>query len=196
LVPSIDWKRRALNQPWYPGETIISGIGQGYILVTPLQLVTATAALANRGQRVSPRMVYKTSDPVSGKSTILPTVVGKHVTGYQQEHWDYVIQAMEDVVHGPRGTARRSGANAAYRFAGKTGTAQIFGIGEDEKYEKDKIPEHLRDHALFIAFAPVKEPKIALAIIVENGGSGSSTAAPIARKLLDHYLLDDSGKLK
>ena len=196
LVPSIEWKRSALNQPWYPGETIIAGIGQGYILATPLQLVTATAALANRGQRVSPRMVYKTSDPVSGKSTILPTVVGKYVTGYQQEHWDYVIQAMEDVVHGPRGTARRSGANAAYRFAGKTGTAQIFGIGDDEKYEKDKIPEHLRDHALFIAFAPVKEPKIALAIIVENGGSGSSTAAPIARKLLDHYLLDDSGKLK
>ena len=87
-------------------------------------------------------------------------------------------------------------ANAAYRFAGKTGTAQIFGIGDDEKYEKDKIPEHLRDHALFIGFAPVKEPKIALAIIVENGGGGSSTAAPIARKLLDHYLLDDSGKLK
>ncbi|MFB3117037.1 MAG: penicillin-binding protein 2, partial [Gammaproteobacteria bacterium] len=196
LVPSIDWKRSALNQPWYPGETLIAGIGQGYVLATPLQLVTATAALANHGKRVLPRLVYKISDPISGESTLLPVATPTYVAGYKQEHWDFVIQAMQDVVHGPRGTARRSGANAAYRFAGKTGTSQLFGIGQDEKYEKDKVPEHLRDHALFIAFAPVEAPKIALAIIVENGGSGSSTAAPIARKLLDHYLLDESGNLK
>lgn len=196
LVPSIDWKRSALNQPWYPGETLIAGIGQGYVLATPLQLVTATAALANHGKRVLPRLVYKISDPISGESTLLPVATPTYVVGYKQEHWDFVIQAMQDVVHGPRGTARRSGANAAYRFAGKTGTSQLFGIGQDVKYEKDKVPEHLRDHALFIAFAPVEAPKIALAIIVENGGSGSSTAAPIARKLLDHYLLDESGNLK
>jgi penicillin-binding protein 2 len=196
LVPSIDWKRSALNQPWYPGETLIAGIGQGYVLATPLQLVTATAALANHGKRVLPRLVYKISDPISGESTLLPIAIPTYVAGYKKGHWDFVIQAMQDVVHGPRGTARRSGANAAYRFAGKTGTSQIFGIGQDEKYEKDKVPEHLRDHALFIAFAPVKAPKIALAIIIENGGSGSSTAAPIARKLLDHYLLDESGNLK
>jgi penicillin-binding protein 2 len=103
---------------------------------------------------------------------------------------------MEDVVHGARGTARRSGAKAAYKFAGKTGTAQVIGIGQDEKYDKENVPEHLRDHALFIAFAPVKAPVIALAIIVENGGGGSSTAAPMARQLLDHYLLDESGNLK
>ncbi|TDJ17560.1 MAG: penicillin-binding protein 2 [Gammaproteobacteria bacterium] len=196
LVPSIDWKRSALNQPWYPGETLIAGIGQGYVLATPLQLVTATAALANHGKRVLPRLVYKISDPISGESTLLPVATPTYVAGYKQEHWDFVIQAMQDVVHGPRGTARRSGANAAYRFAGKTGTSQLFGIGQDVKYEKDKVPEHLRDHALFIAFAPLEAPKIALAIIVENGGSGSSTAAPIARKLLDHYLLDESGNLK
>jgi len=196
LVPSIDWKRSALNQPWYPGETLIAGIGQGYVLATPLQLVTATAALANHGKRVLPRLVYKISDPISGESTLLPIATPTYVVGYKQEHWDFVIQAMQDVVHGPRGTARRSGANAAYRFAGKTGTSQLFGIGQDVKYEKDKVPEHLRDHALFIAFAPLEAPKIALAIIVENGGSGSSTAAPIARKLLDHYLLDESGNLK
>ncbi len=195
-VPSINWKRSALNQPWYPGETLIAGIGQGYVLATPLQLVTATAALANHGKRVLPRLVYKISDPISGESTLLPVATPTYVAGYKQKHWDFVIQAMQDVVHGPRGTARRSGANAAYRFAGKTGTSQLFGIGQDEKYEKDKVPEHLRDHALFIAFAPVEAPKIALAIIVENGGSGSSTAAPIARKLLDHYLLDESGNLK
>jgi len=196
LVPSIDWKRSALNQPWYPGETLIAGIGQGYVLATPLQLVTATAALANHGKRVLPRLVYKISDPISGESTLLPVATPTYVAGYKQEHWDFMIQAMQDVVHGPRGTARRSGANAAYRFAGKTGTSQLFGIGQDVKYEKDKVPEHLRDHALFIAFAPLEAPKIALAIIVENGGSGSSTAAPIARKLLDHYLLDESGNLK
>jgi len=196
LVPSIDWKRSALNQPWYPGETLIAGIGQGYVLATPLQLVTATAALANHGKRVLPRLVYKISDPISGESTLLPIATPTYVVGYKQEHWDFVIQAMQDVVHGPRGTARRSGANAAYRFAGKTGTSQLFGIGQDVKYEKDKVPEHLRDHALFIAFAPLEAPKIALVIIVENGGSGSSTAAPIARKLLDHYLLDESGNLK
>lgn len=196
LVPSIDWKRSALNQPWYPGETLIAGIGQGYVLTTPLQLVTATAALANHGKRVLPRLVYKISDPISGESTLLPVATPEYVAGYKQEHWNFVIQAMEDVMHGARGTARRSGANAAYRIAGKTGTAQLFGIGQDEKYEKDKVPEHLRDHALFIAFAPARQPKIALAIVVENGGSGSSTAAPIGRKLLDHYLLDESGNLK
>ena len=196
LVPSIDWKRSALNQPWYPGETLIAGIGQGYVLTTPLQLVTATAALANHGKRVLPRLVYKISDPISGESTLLPVAAPEYVAGYKQEHWNFVIQAMEDVMHGARGTARRSGANTAYRIAGKTGTAQLFGIGQDEKYEKDKVPEHLRDHALFIAFAPARQPKIALAIVVENGGSGSSTAAPIARKLLDHYLLDESGNLK
>ena len=196
LVPSIDWKRSALNQPWYPGETLIAGIGQGYVLTTPLQLVTATAALANHGKRVLPRLVYKISDPISGESTLLPVATPEYVAGYKQEHWNFVIQAMEDVMHGARGTARRSGANAAYRIAGKTGTAQLFGIGQDEKYEKDKVPEHLRDHALFIAFAPARQPKIALAIVVENGGGGSSTAAPIGRKLLDHYLLDESGNLK
>ena len=196
MVPSIDWKRRALNQPWYPGETLIAGIGQGFVLATPLQLATATAALANHGKRVIPRLVYKTSNPISGESTTLPLATPNYVSDYKKKYWDYIIQAMEDVVHGARGTARRSGANAAYTFAGKTGTAQVIAMGQDEKYDKDNVPEHLRDHALFIAFAPVEAPKIALAIVVENGGGGSSTAAPIGRQLLDHYLLDESGNLK
>jgi penicillin-binding protein 2 len=196
LAPSADWKRRVLNQPWYPGETLIAGIGQGYVLATPLQLAIATAALANHGKRVLPRLVYKTSDPISGESTLLPVQAPELVEGYKKEYWDVVIQAMQDVVHGERGTARSSGANSAYIFAGKTGTAQVAGIGQDEKYDKDNVPEHLRDHALFIAFAPVEAPKIALAIIIENGGGGSSTAATVARQLLDKYLLDESGKLK
>jgi len=196
LAPSIEWKRRVLNLPWYPGETLITGIGQGYVLATPLQLAVATAALANHGKRIYPRLVNKTSDPISGEFTTLSLATPNYVSDYKKEYWDYIIQAMEDVVHGARGTARRSGANAAYRFAGKTGTSQLFGIGQDEKYDKDNVPEHLRDHALFIAFAPVEAPKIALVVVVENGGGGSSTAAPIARQLLDHYLLDESGNLK
>lgn len=196
LVPSIEWKRRALNQPWYPGETLIAGIGQGYVLATPLQLVTATAVLANHGKRVYPRLVYKTSDPISGENNILPIATPEYVDAYKEEHWNYINQAMHDVVHGVQGTARRSGANALYEFAGKTGTAQVAGIGQDEKYDKDNVPEHLRDHALFIAFAPVETPEIALAIVVENGGGGSSTAAPIARQLFDHYFLDEAGNLK
>lgn len=196
LAPSIEWKRRVLNLPWYPGETLITGIGQGYVLATPLQLAVATAALANHGKRIYPRLVHKTSDPISGEFTTLSLATPNYVSDYKKEYWDYIIQAMEDVVHGARGTARRSGANAAYRFAGKTGTSQLFGIGQDEKYDKDNVPEHLRDHALFIAFAPVEAPKIALVVVVENGGGGSSTAAPIARQLLDHYLLDESGNLK
>ena len=196
VVPSIDWKRRVLNQPWYPGETLIAGIGQGYVLATPLQLVVATAALANHGKRVFPRLVSKTSDPVSGAISTLPLVTPDYVSDYKKEYWDHITKAMEGVVHGEMGTARRSGADAAYRYAGKTGTAQVAGIGQDEEYDKDNVPEHLRDHALFIAFAPVEAPKIALAIVVENSGGGSSIAAPIGRQLLDHYLLDESGDLK
>ncbi len=195
LVPSIEWKRRALNQPWYPGETLIAGIGQGYVLATPLQLATAIAALANHGKRIFPRLVDKTSDPISGEITSLPIATPNYVSDYKKEYWDYIIQAMQDVVHDPRGTAKRSGADSIYKFAGKTGTAQVVGIGQDEKYDKNNLPEHLHDHALFIAFAPVDAPKIVLAIIVENGG-GSSIAAPIARQLFDHYLLDESGNLK
>jgi len=105
------------------------------------------------------------------------------------EHWERVISAMVDVVHGPRGTARRIGAGIAYRMAGKTGTAQVFGVAQDQEYDAEKVDKKLQDHALFIAFAPVEEPRIAVAVLVENGGSGSKAAAPIARRVLDHYLI-------
>ena len=187
LVPSVDWKQKTLNQIWYTGDTLIAGIGQGYILSTPLQLALATAILANQGKRIRPRLVYKTSDPVTGSAKQLPVAEPIPVKEYNKQHWDYVIQAMVDVVHASQGTARRSGENAEYRFAGKTGTAQVVKIGQDEQYKAENMPERLRDHALFIAFAPVAAPQIALAIVVENGGSGSSTAAPLARQLLDHF---------
>ena len=189
LVPSAEWKKRIHNQPWYTGETLIAGIGQGYLLVTPLQLATATARLANPDKAVIPRLVYKISDQVTKKSQIIPIKEAQNTVQYKQEHQDYIINAMQDVVHGARGTARKSGKNAQYKFAGKTGTVQVFSIAQDQKYEEDKVPDHLQDHALFIAFAPVDNPQIALAIIIENGGSGSAVAAPIARQLFDQYLL-------
>ena len=192
LVPSSAWKKTVTNEPWYAGETLITGIGQGYLLVTPLQLAVATATLANHGKHIRPRLVAAIGDTDSP----LPNAPQHKINIYSAKHWDIIIRSMHDVVHGARGTARGSGKNAPYTFAGKTGTAQIIGVDQDEKYDKETTPKHLQDHALFIAFAPLESPTIALAVIVENGGSGSATAAPIARKLLDRYLLDEAGNLK
>jgi penicillin-binding protein 2 len=190
LVPSRDWKRRALGQPWYPGETLILGIGQGSALATPMQLANATVAVANRGRLLRPHLLAEAHDPITEQA------VSRHEPGAARpiaaarpEYWDTVTQAMVEVVHGAAGTARRIGADAAYRIAGKSGTAQVFGIGQDEQYRAEEIPEELRDHALFVAFAPVEAPRIAVAIVVENAGGGSANAAPIARLLFDHYLL-------
>ena len=187
LVPTQEWKRGAYGQPWYPGETIITGIGQGYMLTTPLQLVTATSAIAMRGQGIRPRFlraIRKDGEEESVHATAMQTI---NVSN--EYYWDQIISAMEDAVHKPNGTAYRIGKDAKYKIAGKTGTAQVFGLAEDEEYEEEKIDEKLRDHGLFIAFAPVEEPKIAIAVIVENGGSGSKAAAPVAREVMDHYLL-------
>lgn len=189
LVPSREWKRATYNQPWYQGETLIAGIGQGSILTTPIQLAVATAALANHGKLYPPSLLQEARDPISNTVIHPQKKPFKQVRMYQQEFWQKIIDAMVDVVHGLRGTARRSGLDAEYRFAGKTGTAQVIGISQDSEYKKEDIPEEFLDHALFIAFAPVEAPRIAIAIIVENGGGGSRTAAPIARRLFDHYLL-------
>jgi penicillin-binding protein 2 len=189
LLPSSAWKRKARNQSWFPGETVIAGIGQGYMLATPLQLAVAAATLANRGVRMPPRIVAAVEDPLTHTKitqSAAPLHVGPAVT---VAHWDTVVAAMTEVMHGERGTARGSGAGAAYKIAGKTGTAQVFGLKQDEKYDKDRVPLRLRDHGLFIAFAPADHPRIAVAVVVENGGSGSGAAAPIARKLMDQYLL-------
>ena len=188
LMPSKDWKRRAKNKPWYPGETLITGIGQGFMLTTPLQLASSTATLSMRGLRLKPAAGIMLQDTSSHLTTALTSESAESVTRIDPKHWDRIITAMENVVHGPRGTARRISVGVAYRIAGKTGTAQVFNVGQEEAYEEGAIEKKLRDHALFIAFAPVENPTIAIAIVVENGGSGSRTAAPIARKVLDHYL--------
>ena len=196
LLPSAEWKRRARSLPWYPGETLITGIGQGFMLASPLQLAYATSILANRGARLVPHVVGEIEDPVAH----IASEIGVHEHPSLQLsdalHWASVIQGMVDVVHGAHGTARHSGLGAAYRFAGKTGTAQLFSIAQDENVKNEETPKHLRDHALFIAFAPIEDPEIAVAVVVENGGSGSRTAAPIARQILDYYLtgqLSDPG---
>ncbi|EGW54286.1 penicillin-binding protein 2 [Candidatus Endoriftia persephonae] len=189
LLPSRAWKRRTRRAPWYPGETLIIGIGQGYFLATPLQLAVATATLANGGKRIRPRVVSSIRHGDGSQEELIPIV--SQITQNNPLHWQQITQAMTDVVQGPRGTARRI-RNKKYRIAGKTGTAQVFSVGQDEEYDEKTVAKRKRDHALFIAFAPAEMPKIAVAVIVENGGHGGSVAAPIARKVMDQYLLGES----
>lgn len=187
LMPTREWKKRARKEPWYLGESVITAIGQGYMLATPVQLAQAAALVAARGQGFQPKVLRAHRAPVTGVITSLPDRPIPPIDA-RNTAWDVVIEAMTDVVHGPTGTARASGAGAPYLFAGKTGTAQVFSLGINEKYEEDKIPEHLRDHGIFISFAPVEAPRIALGIVVENGGGGSRAAAPVARRLYDQWL--------
>ena len=187
LIPSREWKRKARHKPWYPGETLITGIGQGFFLTTPLQLASATATLSSYGRQFRPRLVAATEDPATKEKVGLPAVPNVAVPVNNQANWQYIIRAMTKVVSSPHGTARRIGYGATYKIAGKTGTAQVFGIKQDEKYVAKDVAKRLRDHALFISFAPVDNPRIAVAVVVENGGHGSA-AAPIARKVMDYYL--------
>ena len=191
LAPSRAWKRDARGQSWFPGETLITGIGQGYVLTTPLQLATATAALATRGVRLRPRLVDRAVDPAGGDVEEFAPETIASIRLVDASNWERIIEAMTGVVHGPRGTARRIGEGLAYRIAGKTGTAQVFTVGQTEEYDAKKLDKKLHDHGLFIAFAPVERPRIAVAVVVENGGSGSGAAAPLARTVIDAYLGDD-----
>lgn len=186
LLPSQEWKRRARNEAWFPGETLIVGIGQGSFLTTPLQLAAATAALAARGRHVQPRVARATDVPGSEDVHELPAVVRR--LSLAPHKVDAVIAAMTAVVQTDRGTAKRIRTDA-YRIAGKTGTAQVFTVGQKERYRESEVAERMRDHALFVAFAPVEDPRIAVAVIVENGGHGGSVAAPVARQVMDAYLL-------
>ncbi len=191
LLPSREWKRNSKNQPWYPGETLITGIGQGYFLTTPLQLASATATLANRGARLQPRIVKAIRHSGEPDLREQPIVQQQQISRQSDAHWDSIVEAMIEVIEGVRGTARLI-RNTDYRIAGKTGTAQVFTIKQEEKYDEEKVEKKMRDHALFIAFAPAKAPRIAVAVIVENGGHGGSVAAPIAKSIMDHYLLQAS----
>ncbi len=180
LLPSREWKRTARNQPWYPGETLNIGIGQGFFMTTPLQLAQMTAMLANHGKPIRPHLLLEGGEPPP--PTLKPLVLPDSL-------WQPVIKGMEDVVHTRQGTANRIARGAKYRIAGKTGTAQVFSLGRDEEYDEETIPEHMRDHALFVAFAPAQQPQIAVAVLVENGGHGGATASPMARAVMDAWLL-------
>jgi penicillin-binding protein 2 len=186
LLPSRDWKQRRWHKIWYPGETVIAGIGQGYHLVTPLQLARAVAMIANGGKRIEPRLVQAVRDPLTHVWQPQPVVVDGQVA-IKPENLAAVRAAMVDVMR-PGGTAARAAAGASYIIAGKTGTAQVVGIKQGARYDAGNLSRQNRDHALFIAYAPADDPKIAIAVVVENGSHGGSTAAPIARAVMDYYL--------
>ena len=192
VVPSPAWKKKVFKnraaQVWFPGETVIAGIGQGYMLVTPLQLAHAAATIAARGKRFQPTLFRGARDPHTGAieyqaATPLPAVEEQEAL-----HWDAVIEGMHGVMQGPRGTARAVGMRATFPMAGKSGTAQVFSVGQGQKYKASEVDERRRDHALFIAFAPLDAPRIAVAVVIENGESGSKAAAPIALNVINAYL--------
>lgn len=191
LMPSRDWKRSRYRQAWYPGETVILGIGQGYMQATPLQLAQATALMATHGKWIRPHLAKS----IEGEKPVDPQPM-PDIQLRDPSYWDASIDGMVQVLHGARGTAKKVGDTAAYRIAGKSGTAQVVAIKQGEKYDSGKLAERHRDHALFVAFAPVHDPQIAVAVMVENGESGSGVAAPVAKQVMDAWLLNEAGELK
>lgn len=191
LMPSREWKRARYRQPWYPGETLILGIGQGYMQATPLQLAQATALVATKGKWIRPHLARTIDGSQPHDPDPIPDIVLR-----DPKYWDYARQGMEAVMHGARGTARKVGDAAAYRIAGKSGTAQVVAIKQGEKYDRSKVQERHRDHALFVGFAPADNPQIVVAVMVENGESGSGVGAPVVKQVMDAWLLDENGQLK
>lgn len=191
LLPSREWKRgrfaRRADQVWFPGETIITGIGQGFFLATPLQLAYATGVVATRGERYTPRLIDAVRDPLGGDIRARPVMPEPPLEIAEPAHWQHIIDSMAAVVYGNQGTARSVGLNRTYTVAGKTGTAQVFTVGQEEEYDEENVAEELRHHGWFVAFAPLQAPRIAVAVLVENGGGGSTAAAPVASALLDAY---------
>lgn len=186
LYPSLEWKKRHRRQPWFPGETLIAGIGQGYVQVTPVQLARAVATLASKGRVVQPRVVGTIKSPLT-EDNPYPRGPAEKIS-IDPAHWRTVVDAMIDVVHSQAGTAKGIAPGLSYHIAGKTGTAQVFTVRQDQDYKKMRVKETLKDHAWFIAFAPAEEPRIAVAVLAENGGHGGSVAAPIAKAVIEQYL--------
>ena len=186
ILPSREWKKINKDEPWYRGETLITGIGQGFMTASPLQLAVTTAAIANRGKLLKPQVLMhaqtKNGDIYENDKKPASQIPIKDIN-----NWELIIEGMKQTVYGKLGTGRKLNLDLDYTLAGKTGTAQVFGLDPEEEYIAENYEEKLRDHALFIAFAPIEDPEVAVAIIVENAGSGSSKAAPIAKSLLDVY---------
>ena len=188
LLPSREWKKRVKRKIWFPGETLITGIGQGYMLATPLQLASATSIMAMHGKVYPPHLLSQIEETGYDEKTTIEWLAREPVKLRREVNWRYAIKGMVSVLHGLRGTARNSGYGLDFKMAGKTGTAQVFGIAQDAEYDEETIAKKLRDHALFIAFAPYKDPEIAVAVIAENGSHGSSVAAPMSRKVIDEWI--------
>ena len=191
LMPSREWKRATRRQAWFPGETLILGIGQGYMQATPLQLAQATALIANKGKWNRPRLART----IEGQPPVDENPMADIVLRNSSD-WGKVSHGMEQVMQGARGTARKAAIGAQYRIAGKSGTAQVVAIRQGEKYDRTKLLERHRDHALFVGFAPADNPRIVVSVMVENGESGSGVAAPVVRQVMDAWLLGADGQLK
>jgi len=200
LLPSKEWKRNTFKRPadqvWFPGETVNFGVGQGYFLVTPLQLAHYVSIIANRGSSYKPRLVIGERDTATGEVKRFPAVKNEEIKTVSAEQWQIVTEGMAGTLR--YGTAASfAGKNMTYTIAGKTGTAQVFTVARNQSLDNQKtVSDRLRDHSWFVAFAPAEHPRIAVAVIVENGGFGSSLASPIARQVMDTYLLDANGQLK
>jgi penicillin-binding protein 2 len=191
LMPSREWKRATRRQAWFPGETLILGIGQGYMQATPLQLAQATALIANKGKWNRPRLARTIEGVPPLDENPMADIVLRN-----SSDWSKVTHGMEQVMQGARGTARKAAIGAQYRIAGKSGTAQVVAIRQGEKYDRTKLLERHRDHALFVGFAPADNPRIVVSVMVENGESGSGVAAPVVRQVMDAWLLGADGQLK
>ncbi|EID4417781.1 penicillin-binding protein 2 [Vibrio vulnificus] len=198
-MPTRDWKMSRHKTPWYKGDTIPVGIGQGYWTATPMQLAKATSVLVNEGNVAAPHLLRAT---IENGEAFDSRVLSDYVTyppiqNVPDRYWNLAKEGMRLVNHGKKGTARRSFTGMSYMTAGKSGTAQVFGLAEDQEYNADELAEHLRDHALFTGFAPFDDPKIIVTIVLENAGGGSSNGAPVARRIFDKVLLDkDSDEVK
>ncbi|CAA0124254.1 Peptidoglycan D,D-transpeptidase MrdA [BD1-7 clade bacterium] len=182
INPSPDWKRGQGRGRWFTGDSLNLGIGQGFLLATPMQLAYMTSILANQGERIMPRMVSHVENIPLPKEALPPIEANKSA------HWNYVREGLESVIHGRKGTARRLRNNIDYRIAGKSGTAQVVGIAQGERYDAKALQERQRDHALFVAYAPARKPDIAVAVMVENGEGGSSVAGPMAKQVIDAWI--------
>ncbi len=191
LMPSREWKRSTRRQAWFPGETVILGIGQGYMQVTPLQLAQATALIANKGVWNRPHLAKTIDGTPPADQNPMPNIVL-----HDPKEWEQVNHAMQLVMHDPRGIARAAAQGAQYRIAGKSGTAQVVAIKQGERYNRLKTAERNRDNALFVGFAPAEDPQIVISVMIENGEAGGRVAGPVVRKVMDAWLLDNQGVLK
>ncbi|GAB2994532.1 penicillin-binding protein 2 [Psychrosphaera aestuarii] len=184
-MPSREWKREKVRQPWYQGDTISVGIGQGYWTATPIQLAMATSVLVNKGEVIEPKVV----SAINNDGKLEPTPIRKRpkIEISNPKHWDTILDTMYETVNASDGTGRGAFAGAVYTAAGKTGTAQLFSLGEDEEYDEKKVSERRRDNAMFVGYAPYDDPTIVIVVAVENAGGGGANAAPVAREMMDMY---------